>query len=181
MDGVEHELDCLIFATGFEVGTSYTRRAGYDVTGRDGEKLSDKWSNGLKTLHGFTTHGFPNCFFLGFTQAAVTVNVPHALNAQAVHITHIMNEACARRATTIEATAAGEQGWLDEIERTAKFGQRFRAECTPGYYNNEGKGGGSTGFLSGQYGDGPVAFFKLMDDWRDEGKFEGLEMTASKK
>jgi cyclohexanone monooxygenase len=175
VDGVEHELDCLIFATGFEVGTSYTRRAGYDITGSAGQKLSDKWEDGLKTLHGFTTHGFPNCFFLGFTQAAVTVNVPHALNEQAKHIAHILNEARTRKAPTVEATAAGERGWLDEIERTANFGDRFRSECTPGYYNNEGKLSNPNGFFSSGYGGGPIKFFRILEDWRASGKFDGVD------
>ena len=39
-DGVEYEADCIIFATGFEVGTAYTRRAGFEVYGRDGKALS---------------------------------------------------------------------------------------------------------------------------------------------
>lgn len=175
VDGVEHELDCLIFATGFEVGTGYTRRAGYDVTGRDGERLSEKWGDGLKTLHGFSTHGFPNCFFLGFTQAAITVNVPHALNEQAVHVAHILAEARTRGATTVEPTAEGEAAWLDEIKRTANMGERFRAECTPGYYNNEGKLDNPNGFFTAGYGGGPIKFFQILDDWRSAGTFDGIE------
>ena len=88
VDGKEYELDCLIFATGFEVGTTYTRRAGYDIVGRDGMSLSQKWSEGLRTLHGLQTNGFPNCFFLGFTQTAITISVPQALGEQADHVAH---------------------------------------------------------------------------------------------
>jgi cyclohexanone monooxygenase len=43
-NGEEIELDCIIFATGFEVGTDYTRRSGYDLIGRDGLSLKDKWA-----------------------------------------------------------------------------------------------------------------------------------------
>ena len=39
VDGVEYEVDCIIYASGFEVGTPFTRRAGYDITGRDGLTL----------------------------------------------------------------------------------------------------------------------------------------------
>ncbi|HIL97415.1 MAG: NAD(P)/FAD-dependent oxidoreductase [bacterium] len=180
VDGVEHELDCLIFATGFEVGTSYTRRAGYDVTGRDGQKLSVKWKNGLKTLHGFTTHGFPSCFFLGFTQAAVTVNAPHALNEQAKHIAAIMTEARDRGAKSIEASTEGEQAWQDEIKRTAKFGERFRAECTPGYYNNEGAENNPNGLLTSGYGGGPIKFFRILEQWRAAGTFDGIDFGSDK-
>src|SRR5207237_7943594 len=91
-NGVEYPVDCLIFATGFEVGTTYTRRAGYDIIGRDGVTLSEHWHDGMRTLHGLQTHGFPNCFFLGFTQTAVTVSVPYALNEQAKHASFIIDE-----------------------------------------------------------------------------------------
>src|SRR5262249_42107981 len=52
VDGVEYALDCLIFATGFEVGTAYTRRAGYEIHGRDGVTLTTRWADGVRTLHG---------------------------------------------------------------------------------------------------------------------------------
>ena len=54
--------------------------------------LSQKWSEGLRTLHGLQTNGFPNCFFLGYTQTAITVSMPHALNEQAKHVTHILQK-----------------------------------------------------------------------------------------
>src|SRR6185295_10902656 len=82
-DGVEYPVDCIIFATGFEVGTAYTRRAGFEVYGVGGVKLSDKWAGGMKTLHGLTSHGFPNCFHLGITQNTLTPNFPHMLDEQA--------------------------------------------------------------------------------------------------
>ena len=64
-DGKEYEVDCIIFATGFEVGTDYSRRAGYSIIGVNGMSVSEKWSNGLSTYHGMHSRGFPNCFFLG--------------------------------------------------------------------------------------------------------------------
>ena len=76
VDGVEYEVDCLIFATGFEVGTAYTRRAEFAMYGRDGLALSDYWRNGMRTYHGFLSHGFPNCFHMGLTQTGLTANSP---------------------------------------------------------------------------------------------------------
>ncbi len=177
VNGEEIELDCLVFATGFEVGTSYTRRAGYDVIGRNGEALSDKWANGWRTLHGLTANGFPNMFFLGFTQTAVTVNVPHALNEQAKHVRFLLETAAEQDATKIEPTLEGEQMWVDEMASKARLGERFRAECTPGYYNNEGKTGNPIGFFSGTYGAGPIRFFRLLDEWRNTGRAEGMSFS----
>ncbi len=177
VNGTEYELDCLIFATGFEVGTTYTRRAGYDIIGRDGVTLSDHWSDGMRTLHGLQTHGFPNCFFLGFTQTAVTVSVPYALNEQAGHATFIMDEARRRHAPSVDITAEAEQQWVDEMKDKARLGLKFYTECTPGYYNNEGKLGASGGFFASLYGAGPIHFFQLLDEWRSSGDYAGEVFT----
>ncbi len=104
VNGTAYEVDCLIFATGFEVGTSYTRRAGYDIVGKNDVHLSDYWADGVRTFQGLSSHGFPNCFFLGFTQTAITVNVPHALNEQAKHIAYMLSEARSRQKSTLEVT-----------------------------------------------------------------------------
>jgi cation diffusion facilitator CzcD-associated flavoprotein CzcO len=176
VDGVEYELDCLIFATGFEVGTNYTRRSGYDVIGRGGVKLSEKWSGGARTFHGLHSHGFPNCYFMGFVQSALTPNFPHLLNEQAKHIAYVVSHARREGMTTVEATAEAEADWVAVIERLARLGERFFRECTPGYYNGEGKPQQRNGLIANSYGAGPVEFFKVLKDWRDEGKLRGLEL-----
>ncbi|MBV9044112.1 MAG: NAD(P)/FAD-dependent oxidoreductase [Alphaproteobacteria bacterium] len=166
-NGKEYPLDCLIFATGFEVGTSYTRRAGYDIVGRNGVTLSEHWADGLKTLHGLTTSGFPNCFFLGFTQGAITISVPQALNEQAEHVTHMVTETKKRGHAALEPTVEAEQGYVNEVRSLARMGLRFYQECTPGYYNSEGKVGNRQGFFSDMYGAGPLKFFEVLKDWRN--------------
>ena len=176
-NGTEYPVDCIVFATGFEVGTSYTRRAGYDIVGRNGLSLSDKWAQGWRTLFGLQANGFPNCFFLGFTQTALSVNVPHALNEQARHVTYILDQARQRGAGRIEATLEAEDMWLAEMQDKARIAERFYAECTPGYYNNEGKLDTSNGFFAGTYGAGPIKFFRILDDWRSTGRLEGVELT----
>ena len=175
-NGREYELDCLIFATGFEVGTSYTRRAGYDIVGRGGETLSRHWSGGLRTLHGLTAHGFPNCFFLGFTQTAITVSVPQALNEQADHVTYMVTASRAQGYETLEPTAEAEQAYVDEVHSLARLGERFYRECTPGYYNSEGAAGNKNGFFSDMYGAGPLRFFEKLKAWRADGRLEGLAL-----
>jgi cation diffusion facilitator CzcD-associated flavoprotein CzcO len=174
--GTEYKVDCLVFATGFEVGTGFTRRAGYDIIGRSGMTLSEKWSEGLRTLHGMQTNGFPNCFFLGFTQTAVTVSVPMALNEQAKHVVYMMTEARDRGAERIENTVEAEDAWVEEIRRAAAIGRRFYAECTPGYYNGEGKLGNPLGLFAGTYVEGPIKFFRLLETWRADGELSGVEL-----
>jgi cyclohexanone monooxygenase len=171
-----YEVDCLIFATGFEVGTTFTRRAGYDVVGQGGQTLSEHWRDGLRTFHGLTSRGFPNCFFLGFTQTAVTVNVPHALNEQAKHLAYVLSEARGRGTPTVEASESAEQDYVDLIRQSSNTGARFYRECTPGYYNSEGKTGNASGFFSDMFGAGPIKFFRMLDEWRKDGNMTGIEL-----
>jgi cyclohexanone monooxygenase len=174
--GNHYEVDCLIFATGFEVGTTFTRRAGYDIVGRGGHTLSEHWADGLRTFHGLTSHGFPNCFFLGFTQTAVTVNVPHALNEQAKHLAHVLSRARQQGAPTVEATAEAENEYVELLQQSSTSGSRFYRECTPGYYNSEGKSGNNSGFFSDMFGGSPIKFFRMLEDWRADGSMQGLEL-----
>jgi cyclohexanone monooxygenase len=176
VDGQAYEVDCLIFATGFEVGTSYTRRAGYEIVGREGRTLTEHWSGGLRTLHGLTTDGFPNCFFLGFTQGAITISVPQALHEQASHVTYMVKEARDRGAQVLEPTPDGVQAYVDEVHSLARIGERFYRECTPGYYNSEGQSGNKGGFFSDMYGAGPLRFFEVLAAWRAEGELSGMEL-----
>ncbi len=175
-NGEEIELDCIIFATGFEVGTEYTRRAGYDLVGKHGVKLSEKWADGMRTLHGLHTRGFPNLFVISNAQAAFTTNFPHAMDESAQHISYIVNQCLSGNVNSIEPTQEAEDAWVEEIISLARMGERFQAECTPGYYNNEGKPNPKS-VQNMAYGKGPNPFFAKMKAWRDEGGMEGLELN----
>jgi cyclohexanone monooxygenase len=174
--GVEYPIDCLIYATGFEVGTDYTRRAGYEILGREGASLTDKWRDGVRTLHGMHSHGFPNCFIMGNQQSGFTVNYPHMLNEQSQHIAYIVRQALDRGLRTVEVSEAAEAEWVDSILRLAGFGRQFLEQCTPGYYNNEGRLS-ERAAQNGFYGGGSEAFFKLLRDWRAAGELAGLELA----
>jgi cation diffusion facilitator CzcD-associated flavoprotein CzcO len=176
VDGREYELDCLIYATGFEVGTSYTRRAGYEVFGRDGQTLSEKWAGGVSTLHGMHARGFPNCFIVSNTQSGFTANFPHMINEQSKHIAYIVDHALERQVRVVEAGQEAEDDWVRTIIKLALQRQKFLEECTPGYYNNEGDVQAMAA-RNGSYGAGSVAFIKVLEDWRAEGSMAGLELS----
>jgi len=177
-NGKEYEIDCLIYATGFEVGTSYTRRAGYELYGRDGISLSEKWQNGVSTLHGMHSRGFPNCFIISNSQSGFTANFPHMLNEQSKHLSYIIKECTDRQVRVVEAAKDAEDAWVQTIISSAIMRQRFQEECTPGYYNNEGKPS-ALAARNGFYGLGPIAFVKLLEDWRSDGTLKGLELNGS--
>ena len=171
------ELDCLILATGFEVGTAYTTRNGYDVVGRHGERLSDKWKDGFKTFHGLHSHNMPNVFFMGRIQTGTAVNYVHTMTEQAAHIAYVYSAVKERRWRAAQATAEAEAGWVAEIEESTKFNEAYYVSCTPGYYNNEGDTKNKNGFFTAgsTYGGGPLVFFDLLETWRSEDGLVGLE------
>lgn len=175
VDGVEYEVDCIIYSTGFEVGTSYTRRSGYDVIGREAKSLSDHWRDGTRSLHGMGSHGFPNVFIMNTSQGGFTANFPHLLDESAVHQAHIIAHALAQGYNTVEVTATAEEEWVDTIVgfTGGPLGGLGGPDCTPGYYNNEGQPNPNAQ-QSAPYGGGSIRFFELLKEWREDGNFEGL-------
>ena len=174
--GTEYKVDALVFATGYEVGTTYTRRTGFDIVGRDGLRLSDKWKNGPRTFHGLQSHGFPNCFFLGYTQTGIAHNYTHTAEERARHLAYLIGEWAARGASTIEADLAAEDAWGDTMREMASAGIAFFEDCTPSYLDTEGDHENPDSLLAAGYGAGPVQFFELLEKWRSTGELEGVTL-----
>ena len=172
--GKEYEVDCIIFATGFEVGTSYVRRSGYDVTGLHGINLSDKWAEGMRTLHGVMTSGFPNLFIISNSQAGFTTNFPHAMDETSQHIGYILNECRKDNLASIDVEKEAEDKWVEEIIGVSRFASDFQESCTPGYYNNEGKPNPKS-VQNGPYGKGSRPYFRITAAWREEGNMAGIK------
>ena len=174
-NGVRYEVDCIIYATGFEVGTSYTRRSGFDIHGQGGIKLSDYWADGLRTLHGFSSHGFPNCFQVGFSQNGFSVNLTAVLDDQAQHVAYIIKQIMDRGASYAHPSEEAESEWVATIRKLAISNVAFQEACTPGYYNNEGDVAAQRGLGAESYAPGLNAFNRLLKEWRDNDELEGLE------
>jgi cation diffusion facilitator CzcD-associated flavoprotein CzcO len=175
VDGREVELDCLIFATGFEVGTDYSRRSGYDIVGKGGLTLTEKWKDGVRTLHGIHIHGFPNCFMMSIAQSGFTVNFPYIIDLQAKHIAHIVAAALERGVASLEASAEAEAAWVAAVIEKAGSTLEFSQSCTPGYYNAEGQPA-ETSRQNGFYMGGPTEFAQILEGWRAAGRLDGLEL-----
>jgi cyclohexanone monooxygenase len=176
VDGHEYELDCLIYASGFEVGTDYSRRAGFQLHGRHGKTLTEWWSGGVRTLHGMHVRGFPNCFIMSNAQAGFTASYPHMLNEQAKHVAYIIQTGTEKRLRSIEVSEEGESEWVDQCIRKARAGGEFFESCTPGYYNNEGQTN-ERGAQNGFYGGGSLEFIKILEGWREDGTLPGMEQS----
>ncbi len=175
VDGREYELDCLIYASGFEVGTDYTRRAGFEIYGRGGQSLTKKWADGVRTLHGIHTRGFPNCFFIvSITQSGFTVNFTHMLGETGRHLAYIIKRALDEGIQSLEVSEEAEAEWVDTILSRAHLGD-FQQTCTPSYYNNEGQPGKVSRQNFFFFGE-PMEFMKILEDCRAEGGMKGLEL-----
>jgi cation diffusion facilitator CzcD-associated flavoprotein CzcO len=177
-NGRKYELDCLIFATGFESGTAYTRRIGFDVIGRDGSSLTQKWKAAMATLHGLTTAGFPNFFVLPGpnSQAGSSANFMHPIIEMTKHVAYIAAHVRDEGGTVFDVDPAAEGGWINTIKDKSKVDLAFLEACTPGRFNNHGRPA-DWAPENTNYGDGPLPFFRLLASWRAEGSMRGLIVT----
>ncbi len=175
--GTNYDVDCIIFASGFEVGTPHARRAGFDLQGRGGLKLSHYWSDGMRTKHGIHVHGFPNAFLVQPAQGANFIsNVPHGLTDSGRTIAAVVKHTLAGGHAQVEVTRAAEDDWISLLS-TGPGMMLGSQECTPGYYNNEGQALDPIWRLNVGYPAGAAAYFRYIDDWRKSGEFDGLAFS----
>ncbi len=176
-NGQDYEVDCIIYASGFEVGSDYTARAGFDATGRDGVKLSEAWADGMQTLHGLHVHGFPNAFIVQPSQAANLIsNVPHNIVDHANTISTVVAHAEREGFSEVEPDADAQKAWV-ELVLSGQGMLIGNTECTPGYYNNEGAGLTDKNRHQLGHPGGARAFFHHIAAWREKATFEGLNFS----
>jgi hypothetical protein len=175
-----YDLDCIVYASGFEFGSDYSSRLGVTITGQNNLNLKEKWEDGPSTLHGLTSRGFPNIFFMTIAQSGYTQNNTHALDEQARHLAYIISQVRERGISYVQPKKKAEDEWVDSIVEMAREQYKFVEDCTPGYYTNEGQEGEK--WLRGaSYGKGSPAFFELLEKWRENEKLEGLEVVYEAK
>lgn len=173
----EYEVDLIIFATGFQQGRTWTDKAGYDVTGRGGNRLSKKFADGASTYHGFLSKDFPNLFFLGFTQSTQVSNITNLIDNQARHMIYMVDKCLTEGIRAIEPTLEAEAGWNQTMLEHAEMRRDWYTTCTPGHYNNEGRVDDKRNTLvGGLYGPG-YEYFALLAKWRDDDRLDGISVT----
>ena len=172
-NGKAYDVDLIVLATGFEIAIQDLRR-GMDITvhGRGGVSLYDHWGEGLKTLHGHSSNGFPNFFYVGFSQNAFAFNQGLLLDEQTEHIAYIIEKALHQGAGVVEVDRKAESEWVSTIRENSRVNRGFLQSCTPGYYNNEGRLRG--GVLSEAFSPGIIAFLDLVRNWRSADDMAGI-------
>ncbi|WP_434345088.1 flavin-containing monooxygenase [Myxococcus virescens] len=179
--GKEYPVDCLIYASGFEVSGDYTRMLGFDIRGRDGTSLRESWADGPATLHGMHSRGFPNLLMFTTTQSGWAINFVHILDEQSQHAAYIIGRCLKQGVEVIEPSAQAQQQWWDVILSRLRTGISFGgADCTPGYYNNEGVSPGPNAIRYATFGGDTLAFIDVLRAWRQGDGLVGLELTQGK-
>ncbi|MEI7546480.1 MAG: NAD(P)/FAD-dependent oxidoreductase [Actinomycetota bacterium] len=177
VNGEKYELDCLILATGFSTETAGRGMLGYEVVGRDGLTLNEKWAGGLSTLHGIATSRFPNFFLMpgNYSQSAGTVNLMHAMQHHAKQVAYIIGEATRRGARVVEVDPEAEAAWVQTILDKAPDRKEFLAACTPGRDNYEGAN--TRPAQNALYGGTPREYFEILEKWRQAGDLAGFRLS----
>jgi cation diffusion facilitator CzcD-associated flavoprotein CzcO len=168
-EGREYPLDLLIYATGFEVQKTGIYN---EIRGEDGLELNEKYADGMRTVFGIHSKGYPNLFIMGGYQASFQFNLTFMLRTQGDHIAECIKFVREHGHTTIDAEADTEQWWVDEVIRHRGKTNRNK-ECTPGYYNFEGE---DNRRQDGNYNGGFFQYFTHMSevkkDMRKHFRFE---------
>ena len=168
----DYEVDCIIFASGFEVGTELRppRRAS-TLIGRDGVRLSECWADGMRTMHGIHVHGFPNAVHRRLRAGRQPDLERHAQphRRRRDHRRRSSGTRSTSGADEVEVTAEAEDAWMELLDSSpASF--IGIPDCTPGYYNNEGQpltpAPASHGRLPARRRS---AYFEYIDGWRNSG------------
>jgi cation diffusion facilitator CzcD-associated flavoprotein CzcO len=186
-NGEEYEVDCIIYATGFEGETTpLPRRVGHDVVGRNGVSLRDKWGGTASSLFGMMTRGFPNLFIMPApgAQAVVTANHTLVTLVAAEHIGATVEILEREHVAAFEVSEQAEREWCDAIRSTWVDASAMLSACVPSRINNEGDPGAMKP-ENGSYGGGLGDFFGFLDvlaEWRDDlaaGGSAGLELERT--
>jgi cyclohexanone monooxygenase len=116
--GVDHALDIVVFATGFDAMTGSLDRI--DIRGRDGLALKEKWAEGPKTYLGLGSAGFPNFFVIaGPGSPSVLTNMVAAIEQHVDWIADCLGYIQQRGLTRIEATTSAEESWVRQVNELA--------------------------------------------------------------
>ncbi|MEM6486280.1 MAG: monooxygenase, partial [Pseudomonadota bacterium] len=172
---VEYEVDCIVFATGFEATSAPHRRVDFTTVGRHDTSLFDYWKDGFRTLHGISSHNFPNWFTIGINQNALSPNFTSMFDDLAIHVSYIIAQVLKSAHQTVEVSPEAEEAWVQEIIRTTNHARNdFLAECTPGFFNHEGQ---AENLQNLPYGPGINAFNALLAEWREDGELKGMILS----
>ncbi|HVV38231.1 MAG TPA: NAD(P)/FAD-dependent oxidoreductase [Acidimicrobiales bacterium] len=182
VNGHQYELDCIVYATGFEAElTPLPRRIGHELVGRDGVTLAEKFADGASTMFGMMTRGFPNMFIMPTPalQSVVTVNYTQLAVVGSEFVGGAVRVLDERGAKVFDVAADAEDAWTNKVMESFIDPSHVMSACTPSRLNNEGDPG-SINPRNGNWGRGFGDFFgyrDLLEEWVASGECDGLEVS----
>ena len=180
VDGVEYPVDCIIYGSGFETGTSYKSKLGIDIYGRDGVEMTEAWVDGPATLHGMLARGFPNLMIFDQLQGGVAINFAHLMTELANHASWLIAHCLEQGIAEIEPNAEAQEAWFHTLIGRLGAQAMFFAQCTPGYFNGEGNMNVTPATMRMVPYFGPLMdFVQILRDWRADGTLAGVDVNHS--
>jgi cation diffusion facilitator CzcD-associated flavoprotein CzcO len=183
VDGRQYDVDCIVYATGFEAEvTPLFRRVGHEVVGRGGVTLAGKWGDGAASLYGMMSRGFPNLFVMPAPgqQAVVTVNYTQLAVLGAEFVGSAVGQLVQKGVEVFDVSAEAEEAWAEEIVGSFVDASAVLSACTPSRINFEGHPE-EMNPRNGNYGRGLgdwFAYRELLERWIEAGSLEGLELEV---
>ncbi|OAP65561.1 hypothetical protein AYL99_01533 [Fonsecaea erecta] len=193
--GKQYDVDLLLLSTGYRSPGAHNgspaAAAKTTIIGRDGRSIEEKYlARGVSTLHGISSHGFPNLFFFGASQAASAFNLVFMTDVQAQHVAYILTEAKRRHddadGVVVEVTEEAEEEWANEVvKRAAWFA--VMVGCTPSWLNAEGAASVKADIdvreqvkkaRAAPWGEGIRSYEDVLQRWRADGDLKGITITA---
>jgi cyclohexanone monooxygenase len=175
-DGKRYEVDCIVYATGFDVNAYTHRTGGFQLIGRNGLSIDDQWADRIRSVHGVCVRGFPNLFLIGNSkQGAPTINFPFMVDEQARHAAAVVRRFLDEKIVAMEVSQAAEDRWARTIEEKSIFDREYVSACTPSFYNAEGKADHTAAFAT-VFGGGPFEYIRILDEWRAAGLDRDAEL-----
>ncbi len=125
-----HDLDLIVYATGFDAITGAYDRI--RIEGVGGQTLADRWRHSPSTFVGVLSHGFPNVIMVAGPQSVSgSTNFPRAIEGSVDVMAELLRQAYANGHTRIEAEAEAEADWVDEVK---KYQERLLIRDSKGWF-----------------------------------------------
>ena len=147
-EGVDYDLDTIIFATGFDAMTGSVTRI--RITGKGGQTIQQKWAEGPKTYLGLMISGFPNMFnMVSAGSPSVLATMVTAAEQHGDWVGECLDHMRETGKTVIEATPEAEAEWTAEVKRAGDAS--LRTNCDSWYVgsNIEGKARAFAPYIGG--------------------------------
>ncbi|GAA4876034.1 NAD(P)/FAD-dependent oxidoreductase [Kitasatospora terrestris] len=136
-DGTEHEVDAIVFGTGFHVTDM---PIGSRITGAAGRSLAEEWKDGMTALRGTTVHGFPNLFLVigpntGLGNSSMILMIESQLN----YIIDALTRLDGLGAAALHPTPDAQRSWTEDVQRRMRTTVWETGGCTSWYQDAQGR------------------------------------------